>query len=285
MTLGDRVKQAREELARAGITAGTARLDAELLARHVLGWDRATWLSRNTDAAESDFVDRYDRLLSRRLAREPMAYIRGVQEFWGREFQVTTAVLIPRPETELLIEVSLEYLADRAGPRVADVGTGSGCVAVTLALEVPAAEVFATDISAGALQVAAANAERLGVAARVRFFQGTYLAGTPVPLDLIVSNPPYVRATDRPVLPPEVRDHEPSVALFGGDDGLRDVTALLLAARTALADDGRLIMEIGDAQAEDVEALIAASGGLTLDEIRPDLQGIPRTVVARRVSG
>ncbi len=282
MTLHDLVSAARVDLQRAGISAGTAALDADLLARHALGWDRATWLSRRTDAADAPFEQRYAKLIARRTMREPVAYIRGIQEFWGREFQVSPAVLIPRPETELIIEVTRTYLVEHPAAVIVDVGTGSGCIAVTLALEHPGTQVFATDVSEDALAVARANAARLDARDRVRFLHGAYLASAPRPIDLLVSNPPYVARTDWPVLPPEVERHEPLLAWFGGDDGLRAFRAILAQARHALAVDGRLVMEIGYGQADNVALEVAATTGLSVESIASDLQGIPRVMVVRR---
>jgi len=212
-----------------------------------------------------------------------VAYIRGVQEFWGREFRVTPAVLIPRPETELLVEAVASFLAGRPAARVVDVGTGSGCIAVTLALEHPSITMHATDISPAALEAARENAARLGVDARITFVHGAYLASTPAPIDLIVSNPPYVAEHDRLTLPPEVVRYEPAEALFADADGLRAVRALIDAARQSLTPGGMLVFEIGLGQAADVTRAIADAPALELIDILPDLQGIARTVVARRV--
>ena len=284
MTLLDLVRQAKHDLEGAGVSTATAALDAELLARHVLRWDRATWLTRRTDVAGEPFNGDFAALIARRTAREPVAYIRGVQEFWGREFQVTPAVLIPRAETELTIETADRFLRQRPGASIVDLGTGSGCIAITLALEHPSARVHATDISADALAIARGNAARLG-ATSIQFVHGAYLADVPLPVDLVVTNPPYVAGTDRPGLAPEVEEHEPSIALFGGHDGLDHIKAILDRAHGALAPDGRLIMEIGYGQDERVEAEVATVPELTLDEICADLQGIPRVAVIRRRPG
>jgi release factor glutamine methyltransferase len=274
---------ARARLERAGIASDVAQLDAELLARHVLGWDRALWLGHRSDPATPSFSADYQPLIARREAREPMAYIRGVQEFWGRAFRVTPAVLIPRPETELLIEAVAPFLTERPSARVVDVGTGSGCIAVTLALEHPSITVHATDISAAALEVARENATRLAADARITLVHGAYLASTPTPVDLIVSNPPYVAALDRVTLPPEVRRYEPAEALFADADGLRDVRALIDVAQQSLTSGGQLAFEIGLGQSADVTHAIADAPALELIHILADLQGIARTVVARRV--
>ena len=281
MTYHDLAVAARATLERAGVATAEARLDADLLGRHALGWDHATWLSRRHDRAPSDFESAYTALIARRAAREPVAYIRGVQEFWGRPFVVTPSVLIPRPETELLIEAADEFLAAHPQSIVADIGTGSGCIAVTLALEHPAVTVFGTDISSDALAVARQNAARLGVSERIEFVHGRYLDGLPRPLDLIVSNPPYISLQARVALQPEVAEHEPAVALFGGNDGLRDVRAILEAARHALSPTGLIACEIGLGQAETIARELTTIDGLDVVASRPDLQGIPRVVLAR----
>lgn len=282
MTFYEAAVRGRTLLIDAGILPETATLDADLLARHVLGWDLATWLARRGEPADAPFVNKFEALIERRLEREPVAYIRGVQEFWGRDFLVTPAVLIPRPETELLIEQANEYL--RAHPRAAvvDVGTGSGCIAVTLALEHPTITVHAVDISDDALHVASRNAARLGAAERVTFIRGSLLSATPHPVDVIVTNPPYVAERDRPGLSREVRDHEPAVALFGGEDGWRDIRALLRSAPQALSGDGLMLMELGYGQSEQLAAEIGAVPGLALLGIAADLQGIPRVARIRR---
>jgi release factor glutamine methyltransferase len=280
VTFHEFVAEARRELGRAGISPATAALDADLLARDVLRWDRARWLLHRDETADESFQRQYTEVIARRATREPVAYIRGVQEFWGRDFEVNSSVLIPRPETELTIEVALAHLTGRPASTVVDVGTGCGCIAITLALEHPGANIFATDVSEQALPIARANATRLG--ARVQLLQGPYLATAPRPIDLIVTNPPYVAERDRPALAPEVKDYEPAIALFGGDDGLREVRAMLDQARAGLARDGRLVMEIGYGQADRVEQEVANFPELILEEIRGDLQGIRRVVVARR---
>jgi release factor glutamine methyltransferase len=283
MTLQTCVREARGRLIAAGVAPDEAVLDAELLARHVLGWDRATLLARAQDEPPAAFAAAYAALLERRVRREPMAYITGHQEFWGRDFLVGPGVLIPRPETELLIEEALAWARTWQGdrpPRIVDVGTGSGCLAVTLALELPRATVYATDISDEALAVARRNASRLG--AQVGFHAGSVLAGVPRPVDLIVANPPYVARAEYETLQPEVRVFEPMTALVGGDDGLDAVRLVVKAAAAALAPGGGLLMEIGYGQADVVARLVASEGALELLCIRADLQGTPRAVVAAR---
>ena len=275
MTFYETTVRAHTLLIEAGLLPETATFDAELLARHALGWDLATWLARRREEATPAFAQHYDALIRRRLQREPVAYIRGVQEFWGRDFIVSPAVLIPRPETELLIERARDWLSTRTRAIVVDVGTGSGCIAITLSLECPGHRVFAVDISEAALLVARTNAARLG-ARDVTFVHGSFLATTPRPIDLIVSNPPYVAERDKRGLSQEVRDHEPAVALFGGEDGWRDIRALLRDAADALASGGAVFMELGYGQSEQLASEVATVPGLRLERIEPDLQGIPR---------
>lgn len=209
-----------------------------------------------------------------------MAYIRGRQEFYGRDFTVTPAVLIPRPESEQLVDEALGWLRAHPGPaRVADIGTGSGCLAVTIAAEVPHASVVATDISPEALAVARANAEVAGVSDRVTFVQGAYLTGASGSFDVIVANPPYVQDSDAAMLAPEVAAHEPALALYGGADGLRDIRAVLQAAATALRPGGLLAMEMGAGQSPAVLALAGATPGLAAPALRHDLQGHARVLV------
>jgi release factor glutamine methyltransferase len=282
VTLYEAAARARAQLIDVGLAPETAQRDAELLARHAAGWDLASWLARRGEPADAQVLARFATLIERRLAREPIAYIRGVQEFWGREFRVSPAVLIPRPETELLVEAALAFLTARPRAIVVDVGTGSGCIAITLALEAPHAWIYAVDISADALALARRNAATLG-ASGICFLEGRYLASSPRPVDLIVSNPPYVAQRDAPALPPEVRDYEPHVALFGGDDGWRDIRILLAEASAALAPGGRLLMEIGYGQVDTIHQEVErAASDLVLRDTLADLQGIPRVAVIHR---
>lgn len=287
--LVDVVAQARERFARAGVAATEALADAEVLARHALGWDRATWIARRRDPAPPGFAARYAPLAARRAKREPVSLITGRREFWGLAFAVGPAVLTPRPETELIVEAALDLLADRrnAPLAIADVGTGSGCLAVALAREFPRAAVTAVDVSSAALAVARRNAEAHGVAERISWVHAPlagWLAG-PAPdrgaagIDLIAANLPYVPAGELAALPPEVRLHEPRVALDGGPDGLEPLCALLRAAPGRLRPDARIVVEIGRGQTDALRERIAAAPGLELLEVRPDLRGIPRAAV------
>jgi len=288
VTLHECVAHAGATLFKSGLPSEDARRDAVLLARFVLGWSLAEWLARAWESAPAGFDRKLAALIARRARHEPMAYLTGTREFYGRDFRVTPATLIPRPETEGLVEAAIEIAGSlgslgSAGPLIIDVGTGSGCIAITLALEVPGARVIATDVSAEALDAARANATALG-AGNVRFHQVSNAAFFPPALphaQLIVSNPPYVAERDRASLTADVNDFEPASALFAGDDGLDVIRALVPAATQALAEDGALVMEIGAGQADAVSAIVTRAG-LRLDSIRPDLHGIPRVVVAHR---
>ena len=280
-TIQERVATARQTLCDAGIGVHEAGFSARVLAEHVLGWSTARYLTSAHESEPPRFAERYDALVARRAAREPSAYITGLKEFWGLALEVSPAVLIPRPETELIVEAAIERFAGRREAlAVADAGTGSGCLAVALARELPSASVIATDISQDALDVAQRNAVRHDVAGRIRFVHADLLVGVDGPFDLIVGNPPYVRSGDRPALQPEVRDYEPSVALFGGATGIELVTALVTQAAARLRPGGTLIFEFGLGQDEAVEDLLEKTAGLTLLELRRDLQGIARTALA-----
>jgi len=279
MTIADHVANARRVLEQAGVPPSEAAIDAEVLARTALGWDRAAFVTRRREAADPAFEAPYRALLERRARREPVAYILGEREFWGLPFEVTRDVLIPRPETELIVEEALAAFGGGRPPdAVIDVCTGSGCLAVTLAREFGGADIIATDISAAALEVARRNAQRHGVAPRIDFRPADLLDGIAVRADLIVSNPPYVARRDAGSLAPEVRDHEPHVALFAGEDGLDVYRRLLPAARRRLTRGGKLVLEVGHEQA-DLVAALAEETGFPLEHTRQDLQGITRTMV------
>jgi release factor glutamine methyltransferase len=263
----------------AGVPEADASADVDLYARVILGWDRARLLTEHRGATPAALEPRFSEWIARRERREPTAYILGVREFWGLEFVVTPAVLIPRPETEFIVEEAINVAGD--SPRLADIGTGSGCIAVSLAHELQGARVVASDVSAAALEIARLNARRHGVADRVEFVCTSFLDGVDGPFDVVTANPPYVKDGDKPALSRDVR-HEPDVALFGGTDGLGGIRATLAAARDRLAPGGWLVMEFGYGQDDDVRALAQAAGGLRLDHIRDDLQGIPRTAIIQR---
>jgi release factor glutamine methyltransferase len=263
-------------------------LAAELLLMHALRRDRA-WLYANPEAAlEAATAQKFFEFIARRAAGTPTQYLIGKQEFWGLEFEVTPAVLIPRPETEHVIEVALERLGAepaREALRVADIGTGSGCIAVALAHEFPNAEIFATDISADALAVARRNAEKHGVAERVKFVKCNLLDSVPgdaAEFDLIVSNPPYVSREEESQLPREVREHEPHPALFAGPSGAEIYEPLIAQAAKRLRRGGWLIVEIGYGALERVRHLLGDSQIWADVRAKNDLAGIPRVVSAER---
>lgn len=283
MTIHTCVAAARHRLREAGLSPLEADLDARLLAEHVLGWATATYLSSAHELPPHGFSDNYEPLIARRAAREPLSYITGRREFWDLTFEVSPAVLIPRPDTELIVEAALELLPSKTDPlTIVDACTGSGVVAIALARERPAARIIATDISNDALDVARRNAATHGVGDRVRFVCGDLLDPIAEAVDLIVCNPPYVAEISRQGLQPEVRDHEPSVALFGGRDGLQLLARTVQGAPARLRRGGYLIFEFGCGQDVQVEELVGREPQLQLLGLRRDLQGIARTAIAKR---
>ncbi len=266
---------------RAGPHPECARLDAEMLVLHLIQRDR-TFLIANPDAKLSaEGAVRYYALIERRLAGEPIQYIIGETEFYGLLFRVNRSVLIPRPETEHLVEKVITLAADFENPRIVDVGTGSGAIAVALAHGLSAAQISAVDLSPAALEVAHENAGRNGVKDRIRFLEGDLLA--PVVgerFDFVVSNPPYVAESDRASLSVEVRDFEPGMALFAGS-GLEVYRRLIPSAFAVLVEGGTLALEIGCGQDTAVAGLLADSGFEQIEFVA-DLQGIPRVAFGRR---
>jgi release factor glutamine methyltransferase len=324
VTLHERVTQATHALVAAGYNDAEAAIDAELLARHTLGWTREQMLVRWRDpipptpslppspqgsgsssrsatndsdsgrsatssAIGSDFEKRYAALINRRRQHEPVAYIVGHREFWNLEMAVTRDTLIPRPETELIIEETLalaQHVPSRLGsaPVIVDVGTGSGCLAIAIAHELPTSHVIAIDVSTAALDVAKRNARTHQVADRISWHAGSLLEPIAQPVDLIVSNPPYVPLRDATTLQQDVRDYEPAVALFSGEDGLATIRALVNQARGHVRPEGWLIFEFGYGQADAVRELVDRSDAWYLVRLRHDLQDIPRTAVLQRKS-
>ena len=280
--IAKRVARARERLRAAGIPDDEADLDARLLAQHVLGWTTEQFFTDFNQEEPGGFAAGFDSLVERRARREPFAYIVGHEEFWGLQIEVTPAVLIPRPETELLVELTIHECDRASRARVADVCTGSGCVAVAIAHDCPAVHVTAADVSAAALDVAGRNAARHKVHDRLDFIRTDLLDGIDRKFDIIVANPPYVPERDRPTLQPEVVEHEPALALFAGDDGLDAIRRLLPQAAARLKPNGTLLFEFGFGQADAVAQLISATTDLKMIELRPDLQGIPRAAIAKR---
>jgi release factor glutamine methyltransferase len=267
-------------LAEAGIE--NARAEAWLLLAAATGRDRAALITGAGDALDPAARGRLENLLRRRIAREPIAYILGEKEFWSLPLAVGPGVLIPRSETETLVEAALDAIPDRrAKQRVLDLGTGSGCILLALLSELGNAAGLGVDASAAALETARANAARLGLAGRARFREGDWGRGLSGPFDLIVSNPPYVAAPDWQSLQPEIRDFEPRAALLAGVDGLDAYRALAPDGLRLLATCGRLVLEIGQGQGDAVAAILAAHG-LDVVERRRDLAGIERCLVAGR---
>ncbi len=248
--------------------------DAEWMLRHVLGRDKAWLLTHGDEGVEDGPAQEYAALIKRRATGEPMQYIVGECEFFGMPFRVTPDVLIPRPETEHLVEKVVELAAGFSELRIIDVGTGSGAIAIAIAKQLPQAQVTATDLSEGAIAVARENAARNG--ATVRFLSGNLLA--PVQqekFEIIASNPPYVPSEEKALLAVEVRDHEPELALYGGADGLGIYRRLIPAAFAQLTDGGWLLLEMGFGQAERISSMMSEAGFKEVDAIK-DLQGIER---------
>lgn len=307
------LRQGVEQLRAAAVPSFT--LAAELLLLHVTDRDR-TWLYAHPEEILSpETAEEYFALLRRRSLGEPTQHLTGKQEFWGLEFEVNPQVLIPRPETEHLIEVALDRLAVReirAGRparltgenlTIVDIGTGSGCIAITLAKELPAATIYATDISKAALEVAKRNAARLGFSDRIHFLESNLLEAfqsaafaaqapasgqsqvtsshQPLLFDLIISNPPYVGLRETESLPMEVRDHEPRTALYGGEEGYELYGAIIPQAAQHLKPSGLLILELGFNSLPAAEPLLDASHWSNV-AVTNDLAGIPRVISAQR---
>ncbi len=282
LACGDLLRAAEAALRRAGVP--TPRLDAEVLLGRAMDADRTLLFSRLGDEVPASIATRFASFVARRCRREPVAYITGAQEFWSLSFAVTPAVLIPRPETELVVEAVRALVAEEpSAPAVCDVGTGSGCVAVALARELPGARLWATDISPAALAVAQRNAAAHGVGEHIAFACGDLFADIDpaVRFDVVASNPPYV--ADGAVLPAEVAC-EPAIALRAGHDGLDVIRRLLRTAPSRLRRGGWLVMEFGFGQAKAVRDLAAAAG---FDRVctETDLAGIPRVLIARMACG
>jgi release factor glutamine methyltransferase len=278
----------------------SAALAAELLLMHTLGRDRAWLYAHPEQELDAATREQYFSLIARRASGAPTQHLTGHQEFWGLDFEVTPDVLIPRPETEHVIEVALERLgagSDAGSPRrnenfrIAEVGTGSGCIAIALAHELPAVQIVATDISAAALEVARRNAARHNVADRITFIHSNLLDAAlhatratghePRSFDLLASNPPYIGRQEAATLPREVRDHEPAVALFSGETGTEIYAPLIAQASTLLKPGGILVLELGHNSAEHVSRLLGASEWTSVD-ITKDLAGISRVASAQR---
>jgi release factor glutamine methyltransferase len=281
------INAATAKLTAAGIT--DARRDAETLLAHGIRKDRAYLYAHPQDAFDDEQRLLFEQVIERRAQREPLQYIIGKQEFWGLEFTVTPDVLIPRPETELVVERALKFAGAEEARQmtVLDLCTGSGCIAISLATELPHARFFAIDKSESALAIARENADKHGLAQRIRFLAGDLFQ--PVEqfdirgrVDLIVSNPPYVRADELPLLQPEVRDYEPAMALVSGPAGTELHQRIIRDAPEYLKQNGALIMELGLGQAGALKKMIEASGLYGAIEVFKDLAGIERVLEARK---
>jgi len=267
-----------------GSDCGSPRMNAETLMMFVLGVNRAHLYAHPERELTASEQDRYEDVIEQRAAGVPSQYITGHQEFWGLDFVVTSAVLIPRPETEHLVETVLELAREVTTPRIADVGTGSGCIALALANELCSADVVAVDLSTDALEVARANAARLQLDGRVTFLQSDVLAALAgrSDFDFVVSNPPYVGHDEADKVQRSVFEYEPRMAVFAGEHGLDMIRPLIEQAHAALKPGRWLAVEIGYSMRDAVLALLDP----TMWEepmVVPDLQGIPRVVVARRL--
>lgn len=276
-TIGRVVRWATDDFRAKGIES--PRLEAELLLAHVLGVDRMRILLDQDRPLTPEELARYREVIKRRRAREPVAYIRGEREFYGRVFRVDKRVLIPRPDTEILVETALRRTKHISmSGRMLDLCTGSGCVATTFALERPTWQVTGTDISADAIDVARDNAHRLGAIWNVRWLVGDLFE--PIGderFDLVTANPPYIPASEAPQLSPDIREHEPHLALFGGDDGLSISARIIREAPRHLRKRGVLAMEVGAGQADEVASLFEKAGFVEVDKAR-DYGGHERVV-------
>ena len=284
------VEAARRALAARLRSAGndSAELDARLLLGHTLGLDLTGLISAAQRLITADEAACLEAFALRRLKGEPVARILGEKEFWGLPLQLSSATLVPRPDTETVVELALEVM--RAGGdlhrplRVADLGTGTGAILLALLSELPAAQGFGTDISRDALQTAAANAARTGLSGRATFVACDYAEGLSGPFDLIVSNPPYIRSADIAALAKEVRNHDPLAALDGGADGFDAYRALIPQATSLLAPGGVLIVEAGEGQSPGIQALMAEAGLTAGTAPKADLGGVPRAVAGHKMA-
>jgi release factor glutamine methyltransferase len=263
------------------------RIDAEVLLAHVRGCQRILLYTAFDEVVAEEPRARFRELVRRRGAGEPVAYLVGGREFFSLPLAVSPAVLVPRPETEGLVVRVIDLCRQAAAPRIVDVGTGSGAIAIAVATHLPRAEVVASDISAAAIEVARANAARLGLSERIRFVESDLLAARELagPWDVIVSNPPYVREDEFAGLPRDVRDHEPRAALVAGPRGVEVIERLAAEAVGRLRPGGWLVLEAGPAVAADVERLLAATSGLEPGPTLKDLARLPRVFQARRAGG
>jgi len=266
----------RESLDQAGID--TAALDARLLLQHVTGLDHGALIGRPEMEVSAETAARFRQLIRRRGRHEPVSRITGVREFYGRNFRLSAATLDPRPDTETLISVALDLLRSRPAPRILDLGTGTGAIAITLLAELPGAQAVATDISSEALETAAFNAQKNGVSGQIRLAQTSWFDGIDSCFDLIISNPPYLAAGEIEILAPEVKDGDPRAALDGGADGLGCYRKIAEGVGRALVPLGHIVLEIGAGQADQVTEIFG-DRGFELVGAHRDLGGHVRCLV------
>jgi len=281
LSIAEAISEGAAKLAEAGVH--DARREAATLLAHAIDRDRTYVITHNDELLTEQQIESFRAFIIRRAAREPLQYITGHQEFFRLDFEVTPDVLIPRPETELIVEVALELLKDVSAPTIADIGTGSGCIAISLLHELSDSRALATDISAAALQVAQRNAERHGVTDRLTLVESDCFSrlDPSVRFSLIASNPPYVADDELASLQPEVRDYEPRSALVCGRNRLAIIRRLLIESPQFLRASGDFVFEIGFGQCDAVQKLIDPKRWKLL-EIRKDLQGIARTIVLEK---
>jgi release factor glutamine methyltransferase len=284
---GQSVETARRALTARFEAAGidSAALDARILTGAVLGFDLTGLIAHGSRQLSREDAARLDAFAQRRVAGEPVARILGTKEFWGLSLKLSADTLVPRPDTETVVEVALDILRAegraKAPLRIADLGTGSGAILLALLAELPNATGIGTDLSAAALHTAKDNAQDLGLAPRADFIVSDYADGLSGRFDLIVSNPPYVRSADITSLAPEVRDHDPHLALDGGRDGLEAYRRIAPQASRLLSPGGLLVLEIGQGQDGDVAGLVAAAGFTVAEPARADLAGIGRAIAGK----
>ncbi|MDE5464582.1 peptide chain release factor N(5)-glutamine methyltransferase [Bradyrhizobium sp. CSS354] len=263
-----------------------AELDARILLGAALGLDLTGLIAQAARLLAEAETSRLAQYAGRRIAGEPVARILGTREFWGLPFRLSEATLVPRPDTETVVELALEILRERQAShqiRIADIGTGSGAILLALLHEIPGASGVGTDLSLTALKTARDNAAALGLADRASFVACSYAAALRGPFDLIVSNPPYISSAEIPKLSIEVREHDPHLALDGGNDGYDAYRALIPQAAERLAPGGALIVEAGQGQARNIETLMTAAALVVDRPPKADLAGIPRAVSARKM--
>ena len=282
LSLREALTRATDQLSAHPDLRGTALLDAATLLMHTLGIDRPTLIAHPERTIDREQQAAYQRLIERRLRFEPIQYILGQTEFYGLTLRVTPAVLIPRPETELLVEAVVNLLPAHQPTRIADIGTGSGAIAIALAHALPLATLTALDLSPAALEVASKNATAHSLGARIRLLESDLLnaIANEAPFDAIVSNPPYIPNVDESTLHPQVRDHEPALALYAGSDGLAIYQRLIPQARGLLKPNGLLALEIGYGQRDAIQTLLAGWNDVRFVD---DLQRIPRVALARKL--